>query len=241
MFVVSISRYRTYQERSAQTQAVEASPSSLSPKIRRTVDRGEKYLAHLWKEIVVHDEDGNATGKRRERACEITVIRLDYPVDLRDVGSDAARACGFRTVEAFRDSWTMSHPRSPQVAIAWFALGNWMDPDTYLAYGGRRAGANDRGYTQSRAMSLDPEAPVPPEVAAAFAFSNRQSDDARRARASQALAAESPALRLLRLERYIEHLRLTVGEEAAAYARREIRQEERIIRQRLDRAERRAS
>lgn len=86
------------------------------------------------------------------------------------------------------------------------------------------------GNTRNRARALDGDAPVlTREEIEALSSVNRQKDEARRAQASAALAKETPSQRLQRL--------LLLAEQIGGEATRAIRQERRIIEQRMRRAE----
>lgn len=244
MIVASRERTASFLERQAQSHGNVQLPGLLSPALVKAVDAGEMRLTVLYKEFTAHDADGKAIGRRREpvlregEPLKVTVLRVETK-DVVEFGIDVAKDCGYKTVEAFRSAWDERHPRSPIATVVWFALGDWRDRDQYLAWSGRRAGADDHGRTFSRSKAMDPDAPVPPEIASAYAYANRQKDDARRAQIAAALATETYSQRLARIDRFIDYLRANVGEGAARYVERDIRQENRIIGQRADRLEKR--
>ncbi len=237
MLVVSRERNAFLQEHRDQTHAVAVSPSSLSPAFVKAVARGEMRLANLYREFVRHDEDGQPIGRTRDFSSVVTVLSLQTQ-DFDAFPLNVAQACGFKTVVGFRGAWVARHPRTPQATVVWLALGDWLDRDRFLAPIGT-AGSDEHGYTRSPSNALDQDAPVPDEVAVVYAGQNRQKDDAARAQKSRAMASETPSQRLLRIDRYIEHLRLTVGEDAARQAESAIRQHRRVIEQRVARAEKR--
>lgn len=232
MIVVSRERNSYLQERPGQTHAAAVPPSWLSPGLVKAVGRGEKRLQTLYKEFVAHDEDGASIGRERVPACQITLLSVETQ-DITEFGLDTARDCGYTTVQGFRTAWLDRHPRSPLATVVWFAIGDWRDRDLFLAWSGRRAGANDKGYTLSAGMAMDRDAPVPDEIVAVYASHNRQKDEAQRAKLSAALATETPAQRWARVEAYIEHLRTRVGEGAAREMESVIRPHRRIIEQRI--------
>lgn len=226
MIVVSVERNRYLKERPDQTHAELVLPSHV-PR--------EGSLQRLWKEVVLRDEDNVVAGKRRELAGKVTILRTQSPVFFFDVPLDVATTCGFKTTQALQESWVSRHPRAQHVGVVWFVLGDWRDKDTYLNWTGRGGG----DYTNNRLRSMDPEAPVPEEIAEGYAVTARQGDEGRRAAAALALASETPSERLRRLHRYVEYLRATVGEEAARQTYNEIRQHIRVVEQRVKRAEKR--
>lgn len=227
MIVVTTERNSQIQARSDQTHAEITLPTSISPSTIKAVDRGEKKLQTLWKEHVAHDPDGLPIGRPRELVGTVTLIRVEV-LYVADLTLEIASACGYKTSQDLREKWTDRHPRSPRAAIVWFALGDWRDRDVFMNWTGRAGG----DYTANARRAMDSDAPVlSREEIDALSKVNRQKDDVRRAQASAALAAETPSERLKRVKRETERL----GDEA----RRAIRQEIRIITQRLERAERR--
>ncbi len=224
MLVVSVERNRFLQARRDQTHAELLLPSQI-PR--------EGSLQRLWKEYLTHDEDQQVVGRQREKAGEITIVRTEGPVPYSEVTYHTALSCGFKTTQALQENWVVIHPRSQELGIVWFVLGDWRDRDLFMSWTGR--GGSD--FTSNPSRSLDPDAPVPEEIAENYAYQGRQRDEARRAAASLAMATETPSERLKRLQRYIEHLRVTVGEEAARQASSAIRQHIRVVEQRVKRAE----
>ena len=235
MLVVSRERNSYLQEHRDQTHAVAVPPSSLSPGFVKAVARGEKRLQTLYKEFVAHDENGVALGRTTERSCVVTVLSIQTE-DVLLIPLETAQACGFKTVMGFRGAWMARHPRTPVASVVYLAIGDWRDQSVYLGPSGRA------DYVSTPYGSIDPDAPaLTREQMDALSSENRQKDDARRATQSRALASESPSQRLLRIDRYIDHLRATVGEEAARQAESAIRQHRRVIEQRVARAEKRKS
>lgn len=227
MIVVTTDRNAYIQDRSDQTHAEIVLSTSISLSTIRAVDRGEKRLQALWKEHVAHDPDGLPIGRLRELVGSVTLVRVEK-LFVADITMEIARACGYKTSDDLREKWTDRHPRSDLAAVVWFALGDWRDRDVFLNWTGRAGG----DYTRNSRRSMDPDAPaLSREQIEALSEVNRQKDDGRRAQASADLASESPSERLNRLSKATERLGIA--------ARREIRQELRIIEQRLQRAERR--
>ena len=199
------------------------------------------------KEFVIHDADGNPIGKKRDyvftvtngerRPVKLTITAVDK-LDLeaaKDTDDflcptiEMARACGHTTVTSLRNSWLSKHPRSPLVQLVWFVVGDVRDRPLFLGWTGRAGG--DYVRTPSRAM--DQAEALTPEQLAQLANWAQQRDIARRARISQDLANETLAQRVKRLESARERL----GDEAY----RAIRQNLRVISQRVERAEKRAN
>ncbi len=233
MLVVSRERNAFLQEHRDQTHAVAVPPSSLSPAFVKAVARGEMRLTNLYKEFVQHDEDGKSLGLTRDFSCVVTVLGLQTE-DVLAISLDVAQALGYKTVVGFRGAWEVRHPRTPNATIVFVAIGDWRDQDIFLGPTGRA------DYVSNRHGSIDPDAPaLTREQMDVLASANRQKDDAARAQKSRAMASESPSQRLYRIDRYIEHLRLTVGEDAARQAEGAIRQHRRVIEQRVARAEKR--
>lgn len=90
----------------------------------------------------------------------ITIIGLGKPQAVSDIVG---------RIEADPGYWELCYPESKGDCV-WvaFALGDWRDHARLLA-GGRR-GANERGYTRSPALALDPDAEcVDDEYLARFA------------------------------------------------------------------------
>lgn len=225
--VISLDRNRYLQQHQAQTHAEVVLPRAV-PVVGR--------LRYLWKEFVQHDADGLAIGKGREHAALITILSVAGPFDVPDLGMDVAKGCGFKTVQGFQADWQERHPRSPLAVVVWFALGDWRDRDVFLNWTGAAGG----DFTMNSRRAMDPDAPVlTHEQIEALSSVNRQKDDARRATDSRAMATESASQRLIRIDRFIERLRATVGEEAARQAESEIRPHRRVIEQRTTRAEKR--
>ncbi len=214
-------------------------------------------LRPLRREFVVHDQYGDAVEIRRDKVRDvgsdgetkdavITVLAVERNVPVDELDLAVARSCGFRTAAGLREAWYARHPRSPLCHVVTFAVGDVRDRPRFLTstrsmrWGpGKKGGSPLGDYCGTqRQASDDAEALSDAEMGALVGW-NRQKDEAARARASAALAAESPSQRLLRIERYIEDLAATAGEEAARLARATVRQELRIVRQRLDQAERR--
>lgn len=226
MLVVTVERNRHLQAHTDRTHAEIVLPSQV-PR--------EGSLQRLWKEHVVHDEDQKVIGKAREPAGKVTILRTLSPVLYVEVDLSTAVTCGFKTTQGLQESWVVLHPRAQFVGVVWFVLGDWRDQSRYLNFTG--SGGGD--YTSNRSRAMDPDAPVPDDVAEDFVSQNRQKDEARRAAAAIVIASETYSERLRRLNRYIEQLRVTVGEEAARQAYSSIRQHIRVVEQRVTRAEKR--
>lgn len=227
MLVVTVARNGQIQQHSSQRHAEAALPTTLSGATVRAVGRGEKRLQYLWKEHVIHDADGRAVGKRRDRVGLITIVEVEV-ADVLDFGLTVARGCGHKTVQDFRDEWQVRHPRSDRAIVIWFALGDWRDRDLFMNWSGRGGG----DFTRNARRAMDPDAPVlTREQIETLSSANRQKDDGRRANASAILAAETPSQRLRRLDLVVARY--------GADARHAIRQELRIIEQRVKRAEKR--
>lgn len=224
MLVVTVERNRHLQSHPNQAHAELVLPSAV-PK--------EGSIQRLWKEYPERNEDNEVIGKRREKAGIVTILHTESPVFFFDISLDVAQTCGFKTTQALQEFWVSKHPRAERAGIVWYVLGDWRDRDRYLNWTGKAGG----DYITTRHRSMDPEAPVPAEIVEGYALQARQRDEARRAQAALALASETPSQRLLRLQRYIEHLRVTVGEDAARATQSAIRQHMRVVEQRIKRAE----
>lgn len=234
MIVVSVARNSQIQQRSDQTHAEALLPTAVSGSTIRSVESGEKRVHSLWKEHSTTDEDGRKVGKRRERVGIVTLLRAEYAeVPNLDLGMydaaywlDVARGCGHKTVSEWSAEWDARHPRSPRAVIVWFALGDWRDQDLFMNWSGRAGG----DFIRNSRRAMDPDAPVlTREQIEALSSVNRQKDEGRRAQTSAALATETPSQRLKRLDAATAR----IGDEA----RRAIRQELRIIEQRVRRGE----
>lgn len=227
MIVVTVARYAYIRERSDQTHAEVVHPARVSPATIKAVQQGEKRVQTLYREHVSRDPDGLPIGVLKEAAGLVTVVRAET-IFVADITMEIARACGYKTALDLKERWAKRHPRSPQGVVIWYALGDWRDRDIFLNWSGRAGG----DYTRNARRAMDADAPaLSREEIDALSSVNRQKDDGRRARAAAALAAETPSERLKRLSRAVDRL----GDEA----RRAIRQERRIIEQRLGRAEKR--
>ena len=210
-------------------------------------------LVALRREYIAHDADGAVTGTIREAVTvkvgednitqHLTILDVETVAVFGDMPLEddvvltlqMARACGVRTVDGLRDTWTHRHPRSPRAQMVWFALGDVRDQPLFLQYSGLAGG----DYTRNRHRALDEAEALTREQMAALVSVNLQRDLGRRAKASAALANETPSQRLTRINATIERLRQQLGDGIAHMAEKEIRQELRIVQQRLDRAERR--
>lgn len=195
-------------------------------------------LRFFVREFTAHDADGEAIGVRRERVNDvdldgelcpamITILDVRRGVLVVELDEEDAKACGYRTAARLRMAWGDRHPRSLSCSVVSFMLGDVRDRPIFLQWSGRAGG----DYTMSPSRALDDAEALTQEQMAALANWNRQKDEGKRARASRELAAETPSQRWKRLQRVVALL----GEDAA----RAIRQEQRIIDQRLSRAERR--
>lgn len=129
--IVSLDRNRYLQQHQAQTHAEVVLPTD-APQVGR--------LRYLWKEFQEHDADGTPIGKRREQAGQVTILRVEGPFDIPELGLDVARGCGYKTAVSLQEAWQARHPRSPRVAVVWFALGDWRDRDLFLNYSGTAGG-----------------------------------------------------------------------------------------------------
>lgn len=227
MIVVSVQRNGQLHDRSGQSHAEIVLPTSIATGTVRAVARGERRLQTLWKESVVTNDDGEVIGHRRDEAGTVTLLRVDFS-DVIALTYEVARGCGHKTVTDLQEVWFERHPRSPRVAVVWFALGDWRDRNIYLNWTGRGGG----DYTKNASRAMDRDAPaLTDEEMAQLSSVNRQKDEGRRARVAAALAAETPSQRVQRLNQATARL--------GAAARREIRQELRIIEQRVTRLEKR--
>ena len=229
MLIVNVERNRYLKSHPNQTHAELVSPSQA---LR------EGSLQKLWKEYASHSSgETEADVIKKEEAGNLTVVRVEGPVPIEDLTLDIAYSCGFKTTDGLREAWLLRHPRSYSVKIVWFVLGDWRDRDKYLAWSGRRAGADEHGYTMSSRKAMDRDAPVPDEIVEGYAADNLQKDTARRAQTSSALASASAEERLRRLWEYLLHVRTTKGEEAFRAVYGSIRQHVRVMEQRARRSE----
>jgi hypothetical protein len=208
--------------------------------------------------IVTHDEDGTMTGTRTE---PVTTIRDDERVPLvltiRDVRTTElskitateAKACGFRTANALRDSWRSRHPRQELVKFVRFEVGDNRDRPNLLTAspgsvryvlvpgpnGHKRWKIADEqasgDYTDSfyRSARDEGEALVRAQYMR-LGMAARQAQAKRRAATSVRLAEQPAHVRMATIEAAGERMRLNLATL--------IRRERYVIETRLQRAER---
>lgn len=186
----------------------------------------------LRRQVIVHDEDGEPIGVRREPVRErdhrtgeewfvvLTILEVAaVDVDASDgpeaLSLPAARACGYRTVSGLRDAWRSRH-RSPLADLAWFTVGNALDRPLFLAPAA--------GYTQNASRAIDDAEVLPRPQLAQLAAAAGQRHARSMLDVQSRLASQSLARRIARIEN--------------ARGSSLVRQELRIIAQRVEQAER---
>lgn len=137
-------------------------------------------IRSLRRRFMRHDEDGNELGPVTEtvRDGDTTVVLTIFEaqqIDVADLELSHALACGYRTVEALRESWRRQHPKTPTATFVRFLVGDRRDRDRFLNWSGRAGG--DYTFNPSRAM--DPDAPVVPATEMRQINARRSRDDGR--------------------------------------------------------------
>jgi hypothetical protein len=199
----------------------------------QTVTPGQ--LRVFYREVAVYDDE---TGEERGAKCVavqdvndegklcdavLTVLKVELVDVWEDVNTpwfparkaprrldlQDARACGFRTVLGLVSAWRLEHPRSPLARLVWFVFKDQRDRSRWLQREIWRGG----DYTSDPSRAVDTLPSLSAEELRELAQTARQTDLGREAARERAMAAESLAERVARLETASEAIRCEIKQE----------------------------
>lgn len=135
-------------------------------------------------------------------------------LELAALTLDDARVCGYRTLGGLRDSWLAQHPRTVDVRLVRFALGDLRDRPRFLTSTrqmrwapGKRGGQPRGDFTTNPMLAIDDAEVLTAAQYGALAAMNGQRHAGRQAAQSQVLAQLTAAQRMEAIERAGEQMR----------------------------------